>query len=573
MDTSIFAEHPVIPSPTPEQCQAILERNFWDEKKAAQELADIEAERRDIIRKMEEYPFECGWVPRTWHDAMGLLSEKLLLVLFGGNGSGKTWFMCWYAIKHCMDVPNASVLFLHESEKSSQLTHQEYIYHYLPNHLKPRDGKEIKTTVTTFIRYQAGKGFANHVLTFPNGSKITFGFYNQNVRDYEGPGFSLVCADENLPLKWLKTLTVRLFRRKGKFLWSYTPVDGITQAIKYVQSGAKTVTERRAALLPADHVAEGCDCRPGHLPYIRKVTGRPDWGIMHFFSEENPMSHYDDLARHLRNQDSIQIERRAYGWCRDTVMRKFPRFGEVHIVEPDEVPERMTHYFITDPAQNRNMFCLWAGVTPDDTVYVYREWPDVPSYGEWALPSEARGKFDGEPGPAQPDSGLGVLEYKMMFLEKEGNKFDRTTGWDESGTSIELRQMDPRAATPKSRQESGEGKTLLELFEDEQERDGVVYGPAMYFQAAPGLREEEGIRMVNDLLYYDTSEPVSILNPVKLKISSACGNLIWALYNYTGKDGKYAACKDPADCLRYLISSGIEYLDPEVVIGQSGRGW
>jgi hypothetical protein len=94
----------------------------------------------------------------------------------------------------------------------------------------------------------------------------------------------------------------------------------------------------------------------------------------------------------------------------------------------------------------------------------------------------------------------------------------------------------------------------------------------MYFIPAPGGIIEEGIGLINDLLDYNTEEPVSVLNCPKLYVADCCPNLIWALQNYTGKDGEKGACKDAIDTLRYLVKYGLRYLAPEDQNPTAGGG-
>jgi hypothetical protein len=103
---------------------------------------------------------------------------------------------------------------------------------------------------------------------------------------------------------------------------------------------------------------------------------------------------------------------------------------------------------------------------------------------------------------------------------------------------------------------------------------GILEGPALDFHAAAGLREDEGIRVIQDLLSYDRKRPITALvNEPKLYVTSNCANTIWALKNYTGHDGEKAACKDPVDCLRYMATAKLEYLDPAREISRGGGAY
>lgn len=125
--------------------------------------------------------------------------------------------------------------------------------------------------------------------------------------------------------------------------------------------------------------------------------------------------------------------------------------------------------------------------------------------------------------------------------------------------------MDPRSGAAQSITETQGGSSLMDRMRDEQVSDkGMLAGPCLDFHPAKGLREDEGIKAITDLLSYDKTQPITALvNEPKLFIAKSCENTIWALKNYTGHDGERAACKDPIDCLRYMATEKLEWLDPK----------
>ena len=64
---------------------------------------------------------------------------------------------------------------------------------------------------------------------------------------------------------------------------------------------------------------------------------------------------------------------------------------------------------------------------------------------------------------------------------------------------------------------------------------------------------DEGVALINDLLYYDASRPIDDENYPRLYISSDCPNLIYAMREWTYVDKDRGACKDPVDCCRMLV--------------------
>jgi len=118
------------------------------------------------------------------------------------------------------------------------------------------------------------------------------------------------------------------------------------------------------------------------------------------------------------------------------------------------------------------------------------------------------------------------------------------------------------------------GASLMDRMGQEQvDREGKVAAEPMPFEPAPGMSEDEGIQAINDLLNYDVSEPVTALvNEPRLYVLRRCRNFIWCMQNYTGRDGKTAASKDPVDLARYMATAKLEYYEPGAVVGTGGMG-
>jgi len=551
-----WTPHPVVPIPSREQLLALAAR---DGEEAVLKLYN---NREQAIRLEQEDPLNYGHRLDCWKDADAMLEQLLLLVIFGGNGSGKSWYGAWKGITIMLDKPGAKVLWLHESESTSVDVQQSAVFRYLPREYREI---QVRRNRTTNINYTVKNGFSDNKFVLPNGSIGKFGSYKQEVGDYEGTGWDLIVADENLPLSWLRTLLIRLPRCQGRMIWTFTPIKGVTPAIAEVVKGASTYESLPAPLLDQKkrHVD---DCPPGHMPYKQRML-REKAEILYFFSSMNPYGGYEDLVRILQSMDAVDVERRAYGYARNNVRQLLRHFSAAHVIAPDRVPTSgVSRYHLADPAGARNMFMIWVAVDSAGRHFIYREWPDVPRFGEWAVASESERRWDGEPGPAQESLGYGVIDYKRIILEDEGNRFDpQSEEWDFCGEPIEERYIDPRSGKAAAMAENDGGSSLIDRMQDEQEgRKGTVVGPELIFHAASGVREDEGIQAINDLLAYDKTQPVTaLINEPRLFISSACQNVIWAMQNYTGHDGEKAACKDPIDLVRYMALQDLEYL-PEV---------
>lgn len=571
MSEEIFkpTPHPVLKLPTREQAMAM----------GPEKLREVLMQREEIIRLEKDDPFRHGFYLDTWKDADAELESSLLLALFGGNGSAKTFYMCRKGIQTMIEKPSSKVLWLHEAEKPSIILHHATVHHYLPKELKVPQSRRSRVQK---ISYTVANGFSDGKFVLPNGSIGVFGAYKQDIKDYEGPGWTLVCADENMPLDWLKTLLYRLPRCNGKMLWGFTPIRGITPAIKHVVTGAVTTESRRAELLDQSQVHVE-DCPAGHMPYKQRAIW-PDTNIMYFFSEFNPFGNYAGMKKVLHGRTKTEIEQRAYGYARHTIGSALPKFSAVHIVKQEKMAKILqgkgTRRHYMDPAGARNFFQIWTFTDEHQRRFVYREWPDVPHYGEWAETSGNANKWDGDPGPAQPSLGYGVKEYKRMILENEGWTWTKT-GWlkkspDDTREAEEIfeRRIDPRSGQTGTITEEEGGVSLIDMMMDEQvdEQTDLVIGPSLLFEQAPGISEDQGIMVINDLLDWDQEEPLcELLNEPRLFISEDCQNLIWAMQTYTRHDGEKAACKDPIDCLRYFATDDADYIDPEKM-GTRGGG-
>lgn len=611
MTAAPFTEHPCLPAPTREEVLAIIGKHGDD---APDVLREIERRRLETIAQAGADPYNHGWELECWKDADRLLAlpETRVVANLGGGGSSKTTWMVKRGVQTAFRVKNAKVLFLHEDEDASRDVHQAMAYEFLPPELKPRDGWRPKKTTTTNILYDSKIGFSGNAFTTPIGGKVRFGFYRQDIKRWEGAGWTLICADENAPLKWIDTLSFRLGRAGGKMMWCYTAIDGISPAVADLTKGAQTLEYRAVdpEALPADHrCTETQDWPPGTMPYIQQAT-RPEVKIIYFHSQMNPLSGYDpsqgrgafygynDQKLFCKGKAKEVAERRCYGFARKSNRTVFPLFGAVHVVDEAVMRAKLgkmpvTRYQIIDPAGSRNFFMIWFAVDAQGRHYLYREWPDVPSYGPWARPSDDPKKWDGDPGPAQAKAISGVIAYKRLILEAEGWKMVNGV-WqkipveilagnaapqkssDTPGEEIFDRYIDPRSgATEAMASEAGES-SVIDMFGAEQKDEaGNVVGPSMILTPAiSGKTEDDGLTQIDELLSYDPGQPIAaLLNEPMLYVSSACENAIWALSNYTAHDGPKAACKDPVDCVRYMALKKCVYVQASALKGIAGGGW
>lgn len=601
MSAPPFTLHPCLPTLGLEHILQFAQANSCTAEAAWQR---IEHQRREAIRLAKADPYAHGFELEWWKDADRLISEEItrLLANLGGNGSAKTTRMVKRGVQMAFGKPGVKILFLHEDEKASIDVHQTMAHHFLPLEVKPRDGWKPKKTLNTNIQFDIKNGFVGQAFTTPNGSKVMFGNYRQQLKSWEGGGWTRIYADENLPMGWLDTLLFRLGRMGGKMEWSFTAIDGITAAIAEIRSHARTLEWKPVdtRLLPPDHVPQGEEnWKPGHMPYIQQ-SAKPEVKILYAHSILNPLGGYapeegrgpsydyeQNLVPLLGKRPVDERERRAYGWTRKGKRAAFPRFGDVHIIPHDKLEQRLrematTSYLVCDPAGARNFFLIWFAVDANGRHYLYREWPDVESVGLWAMPSDDAGKFDGKAGPGQDSLGYGVTDYKRLMLESEGWVWKDGSWQKPEGSQISAfrevwqRYIDPRSgATEAMAADEGESSLIDRFLDEQKDEKGNVVGPSMEFEPAySGRSEDDGLAQVNELLAYDATQPITALvNEPRLYVSEACQNVIWALLHYTGRDGAKAACKDPIDTLRYMALKDCIHVQASALQGFAGGGW
>lgn len=511
-------------------------------------------QREKLIALEKEDPLRYGCeLHPIWDDARELLNRGNDVLILGGNRAAKTELAAKLTVEMLVSKDNAWCWCFQSDERASIDRQQPYIYRYLP----PEIRNAGKVGRITNINYTVKNGFSEGLFVTPRSSTCRFMSYGMEPTALEGAELDLCWCDEMVPADFLETLRYRLLTRGGKMLVTFTPLEGYSVAVKQYLEGARVVSSLPAPLLPQDRVLVP-GCPRGQMPYILECS-QPGRFVICFFTQFNPFNPYDNLVHLLANAPVSEVMCRAYGWPIKQIAGAFPRFGDVNIVRPDQIPSEGTNYKVIDPGGAKNWFILWLRVDHQGRIYLYREWPDLATYGEWAVSSE---KADGKPGPAQrAEGGRGILGYKRLIRELEGSE------------EIFETLIDPRAGAA---QVPGieDGTSIIDLMADEQlDKDGNVIGPSMAVLPAPASRVDEGTTLINDLLDYNTDAPVTVENAPRLYVSAECANTIYALRTWTGADGEKGATKDPVDCLKYAAKRGLEYVDRELLAGVPGRGW
>jgi phage terminase large subunit-like protein len=522
--------HPYIKSPTLEQIRNTVAKYGLDRTVKALQV------REDKIAAEKVDPYRHGYELPHWKQADELLSKYADVIVLGGNRSSKSEYAAKRIVQTLCKKPGAVVWCLHTTNQSSVTMQQPLVHKYLPHEFKT-----AKKTKVTNVGFTVKNGFSENRFVLPNRSMCIFMNYSQDRSVIEGGEVDAIWCDELVPIDWIETLRYRLVTRMGYLLTTFTPVDGFSATVAEYLDGARITETAHADLLPDTVNVPGL--KRGEMPVIAEsMDGKK--GIMWFHSKNNGYSPWHRMVADLKGQSPYVVKIRAYGYADKLQGTQFPRFTPtVHVIKQEAVPEKGTNYFAIDPAGSRNWFMLWLRVDAKGRCFVYREWPDVSSVGEWALPGE---KQDGKPGIAQTNgAGMGVDGYKALIRRLEGKE------------EVFARYIDPRAGATQAIGHQG-GTSIIDMF--------AAGDDPMILEPSAGIQIEEGVAMINDRLTFDVGQPISTLNEPRLFVSDNCKNLIYSLTKWTGADGLKGACKDPIDVLRYII-----VMDPSHFDGNSFR--
>ena len=602
---------PTLPLPTEAQAVALALKGGPDA------VPQFHEQREQTLAKEQHDPLQYGWESPPMRVMRALLDGSYLpgmvgtaapahagvpmahlandVLALGGNGSGKTDALAKLGMETLVGKARREVRFWSQNERTSVRYQQPAIFRYMPPSLRAIK----KQGQVTKISFNMATGFSEGIFVLPNqsvGQFLTYKGWEQDPKSAEGGEATRVVYDEEAPGELVETLRFRAHKTGGQVLGGFTPVGGYQDTVAQYLEGAEileTIPARREVcdwwrgtftwgepILPQDAtLVPGCP--PGHVPMVlRSAAGGGRRYVVVFPTPFNPYTNVDSIvAGALGRSREFSLER-IYGWPTRRAARAFPKFGDVHLVDPDKVPSprQMTVYQFCDPHGARNWFSLWLGVTAAGQVFAFKEWPPE-EYGEWTLPGD---KADGRVGPAQRhEGGKAFNDYKREFLEAEGWVRDERTGgavamvMPPGGAAITpwARFMDPRPAGTSVPSDEHSRTYLDYMSEPVLDSTGKVLVPGLDFLAADHCAVEDGTQLINNWLTegWDDRRPVDPLNCPKFYVSRACPNLIYALRTWTGLDGEKGASKDPIDCLKGGAKMGLEHYEKEFRWSE-GRG-
>jgi len=597
--------HPILALPRPEQLRTLALT-----KGGREWLQQWLTAREEKIALMKYDPLRHGWEltgqppPNSpydwrpvWKDADELLATHKDILCLGGNRSAKSEWAAKRCVEMMVNKPGSIVWCLALTNETSIRDQQRLIWKYLPP-----EWKSAKRSQQTRITFSPKDGFAGSAFTAPNGSECWFKNYKQDRDTIEGGQVDLWWGDELIPVDWVITLRGRTVDRKGKGIVTFTPVNGYNATVGEYVTGATVREWVDCEQLPqGQHWPGGA---PGKIPYIMDCLD-PQYAVIFFQSKWNPFIDYGELLNLWKGRGPKQILIRLHGVTDKSSGNVFPRFRTHNIVPASKIPKEGTNYRILDFAWHRRWAIIWMRVLEikgKKRIYVYREFPDFPTYGEWVINSEQK---DGDKGPAQGTDSWSINDYKRMVLAKEGwSASALATALHSAGSAgrgsraeasrrfwdVDDEEEDSAVfKTPpgveeifKSYGDSRSGhfeaiaqeegtSSILQMLNEESE--GL---PPLYVEAAVGGHEKmlirEGVTEINKWLEYDEDKPISIQNEPILYVSEECQNTIACMKLWTGAAGLKGASKDFIDLLRMAAFMKIEHVPAGSQLVTGGMG-
>lgn len=551
----------------------------------------------------EETPEKKTWAREVRRKLLRQEDPLRVLLLNGGNRGGKSEWAASRVMRILLSRSGRRAWCFHQDATMSREYQQPLLYKYLPPELRTEKGVKRNPT---YIAYKQQTGFSEDHFVLPNYGDCSFRNYEQDAKKIQGGELDVVWCDELVPASWVKELKARVATRQGWLLVTFTPISGYSPTVKMFLDVGRTTVESIGFTLPKDGgaplpelalagedpmkwlVGEGMDSQPPvpagrEFERVKRVMCCPadrKQGVFFFHSFDNAFGNPAELYALYKNESASGQKMRFYGEAtkQAAAMLKFNPL--VHVIPDDKIPSAGTDYHIVDPCSGRNWAMLWARVNRapiGKRYYLRREWPCpgvyVPGVGDMGLWAEPGEKADGDRGPAQVTLRWGHDRYKQEIMRLEGRR-----DWEEpvkaenqgAPTSDEDPDLQPDPIRLNRPRRPDEGEDIYERIMDSrfgaapnQTREGTTTlleecdAIGLNFVPASGSgTDDEKVQwtyLINDLLSYDEKKPISSLNQPRLYVAESCKNLIFALQNWTGLDGKHGACKDFVDLVKYLV--------------------
>jgi hypothetical protein len=250
----------------------------------------------------------------------------------GGNRSGKTTTcmtcFAWYIREHARDG--------------------EVFYVISPTEEKSKSGTGVQWEISRLFpaawygeEYRPKSGYTNNILILspPDGRKIQikFKFASQSLISFETDKITGILQDEAADEELYDTLLPRLLDKKGFFLIATLP--------KYYWLKSRVV-----------------------LSEDKYVYART------FLTRDNPHLSGVAIDQMAANMSAHERRVRIEAEFAYEMGLVFPEFNtEVHVCKPFTIPALWPRYVCMDLGYIHPCATLWFAISPEDTVYIYRE--------------------------------------------------------------------------------------------------------------------------------------------------------------------------------------------------------
>jgi len=285
------------------------------------ELANYRDIENELRRREHEDPLGLVYKPHSVQIEAHQDRHPILLVV-GGNRSGKTWYAVAEAIYYCTgravwaDVPTPPVIVWYVMPSLTM-----YRRTILPVFKKLAPRKEILKMASD----------RSPIVKFKNGSELHFVSSDMRQRRLQGASIDMAIMDETPEESVFEELQARVFDRHGRVILVFAPID-----IKSFWVRDKIYIPWQAGDITDFHVI--------HMP----VADRDGHSLVPHFSDE------DIKSMERRWPDPAVRAARMYGEFitrSGLVFRSFD--AKVHTIPPFEIPLDYARWFVCDPQYHR----------------------------------------------------------------------------------------------------------------------------------------------------------------------------------------------------------------------------
>ena len=306
------------------------------------------------------------------------------IAFFGGNRTGKTYFLCKRLLAVAMENPDMKIAIFSQQYKTSREVQQSKVYNLMPEEYKNQEAG------TCSFNWNPASGFYLGRVSFDNGSTITFNTYEQKKDAFEGTQYDVIWADESISVQLYNTLKMRVAdTTHGQLIVSYTPIDGYNKTTNSIMNGS-TIIESEFVKEIDTHCPRLAMTRAGNPAIYSHVGDNPFVNVKKVYTSINSyQSKEERLCRYA-------------GYIAKTSFLEFPAFDfKKHVVEDNPSKKyRDTCSIHISGNINRSWYLLLLQIDEKGNVHAADEspsgrWAELNSEGIWQA-GEGQRKHDSD---------------------------------------------------------------------------------------------------------------------------------------------------------------------------------